>query len=348
MLTDISDLQFEPGEAVALRLAQIAILAMDIDATEPSVREPKQDALRTLIQDSLNWAHLVGVEDHFAQLAASTDARVLRSVVRRLPILDLRRADMAELILLEILTLTTLPKGSKWSIKLDGPAANLVQEAFPTQTLHLDTARLRKLYRQSLRALSRDATSPVLRLGLVGGTLVIAAASGGLVAAVGTAIGGSMGVSGAAATTAGLAWLGGGTSTVGGFGVGGGAFIVTTAAKETYAGVRHVATMIAAHYSQVLVAQIAKLCVACDLHPSLTTSVLKALHDLAGEIETESQTNPSKELRKSRRAIAAAVRRIEDAGERPYRLARMVTRTFPVPGANKMLDAVRRRQRDRA
>lgn len=345
MLQDISDLQFETREAVALRLAQIAILAMDLDSTEPDAREPKENSLRAFIQSSRTWAGLAGVGEEFGELTSCSPAQTMRTAIRKLQLLDLRRTDMAELIVLEMLTLTSLPQGSKWSIKLDAPASNLVQEAYLSESLNIDAVRLRKLYRQALRALSREATSPVLRLGLMGGTLAIAAASGGLVAAIGTAIGGSMGLSGAAATSAGLAWLGGGTSAMGGFGVGGGAFVVTAAAKGTYAGVRRVATMIAAHFSRILVAEIAKLCVACYLHPPLTSSVIDALRELTGDVRAESLANPSKELRESQRAIAAAVRRIEDGNQRTYRLARMVTRVVPVPGANDVVDAIRRRQR---
>lgn len=70
--------------------------------------------------------------------------------------------------------------------------------------------------------------------GVAIGGASIGALSGGLAApALGSAIGGSMGLGGAAATNAGLALLGGGSLASGGFGMAGGTAVVTAASAAT-------------------------------------------------------------------------------------------------------------------
>lgn len=80
---------------------------------------------------------------------------------------------------------------------------------------------------------------------VIGGTLAVAGvvlvfittgAAAPFVGTIGSAIGGLMGLSGAAATSAGLAWLGGGALAVGGFGVFGGTVLLTAIFEGTILG----------------------------------------------------------------------------------------------------------------
>lgn len=89
-----------------------------------------------------------------------------------------------------------------------------------------DYASFESFYRESLS----------LKSWVIGGVLAVAGvtlvfftsgAAAPFVGAIGSAIGGMMGLSGAAATSAGLAWLGGGALAAGGYGVFGGTVLLT-------------------------------------------------------------------------------------------------------------------------
>jgi hypothetical protein len=85
------------------------------------------------------------------------------------------------------------------------------------------------------RHLSR---SRARRIALIGGGVAIGLVAGGLAApVVGGALGGSMGLSGVAATNAGLAALGGGSLASGGFGIAGGTMLIQAMAAASGAGV---------------------------------------------------------------------------------------------------------------
>ena len=183
--------------------------------------------------------------------------------------------------------------------------------------------------------LATEASSPAFRLALAGGTVTVTAMSGGIATALGTAIGGAMGLQGAAATSAGLAWLGGGSLAAGGYGMAGGAMVVTASAKATYAGTRFVATSLAAKSARTVVLEGRRSWSSqwrrirrCANPPWRSWGKLRS--------EVEQKQQPGDESAKSLRAIDCVSRRLTDSPAQA--VARRVLRPVPVPKAQEWVD----------
>ena len=84
-----------------------------------------------------------------------------------------------------------------------------------------------RAHKRAAKRIRRDAIPPGAQIGLAAFVVTSWALTGGAADAVGTAIGTHlMGLHGAAATSAGLAWLGGGSLASGGMGMAGGVLLV--------------------------------------------------------------------------------------------------------------------------
>ncbi len=104
----------------------------------------------------------------------------------------------------------------------------LTKVAHSVGLMKADVERIRATQREAMKAHRHIDWKRIAIYG-IGGTVVVAAGGWALAPAIGTAIGGAAGLSGAAATAHGLAILGGGSLAIGGAGMAGGMWLITGA-----------------------------------------------------------------------------------------------------------------------
>jgi hypothetical protein len=122
----------------------------------------------------------------------------------------------------------------------------------------------------------------MVTVALIGGAGVESATQ-----AVGSFIGQQMGLSGAAATSAGLAWLGGGSLAAGGTGMAGGMFVVSAAthtATHSVASGARLAIRLASTSSSAFISELAKLDVVVELCGRSAAEVASALRALEPQL----------------------------------------------------------------
>lgn len=117
------------------------------------------------------------------------------------------------------------------------------------------------------------------------GSIAIAATAGVAAPAIGAAIGGTMGLSGAAAASAGLASLGGGAIAGGGFGMAGGTAVLGALGASGGAGLG--AAFGAAKYRNSFAAQSAQLIALVNVGQDLSANTARRCHDQARILEVE-------------------------------------------------------------
>lgn len=343
MASTIPELSFSLHEIAALRQMQILMFSIDLSATKANVRPAKRKGLDNFIGNTTKWAESAGLDNLFQGLAESdlTTRIELSRVGLQQASADVR-ASRIDLLALELVASTRLPEKCKWA-GVDFDIAGTALYALSNQwaTAMTQTEQVRRSYKRALKRLGTDSSSPAFRLALVTGSVAVGVASGGIATAVGTAIGGAMGLSGAAATSAGLALLGGGSLAAGGFGMAGGATLVTLATKGTYAGSRYLATRLATSSPEVFLTELAKLQVVCGLRPSLADAVRQELRSLLTELEAAAKSEPKdrRNVNKSILAVEATLRQITDT--RTQRNLRLISRALPVYGMNKQIDRLR-------
>jgi hypothetical protein len=338
MICSLEDLQLTSREAVGLRLAQIALFAEDLAVTQARERESKKLALEEFISGTVLFAKEAGEEalvEGFSRIAAPS---LVTLAVKRLKGLPMVRQEMRPVVALEVVAGTALPPKAKWVIDQRLQSASVLSLMFGG---YFDLEALRQRYKRSLKVVVAAPGSPELRLALVGGSIaigIIAAPAGPLAPVIGTAIGNAMGLSGAAATSAGLAWLGGGSLAAGGFGMAGGAFVAGAAAKSAYAGARLAVAQLAKEQPGIVILELAKIAVTVEYFPVLAEEIINGLHELESEIDARNK--------KVLRAIKATVRRIGDGKGKGLRVARTATRWVALPLADRLIDGARDGWRD--
>jgi len=167
----------------------------------------------------------------------------------------------AMILLIELMTFNPWPPPMKWvaaarreSLRLASEQlAGLSSDDFDAATEEFDTL-MRQLRRQSIKW-GRVAVVSAVGLGIG------VATAGAAAPAIGGVIGASLGLSGAAASSAGLAMLGGGSIAAGGFGMLGGTILVTGVGGAFGAG----AAGATARFSRMGSAQIAADAIKLDL-----------------------------------------------------------------------------------
>jgi hypothetical protein len=140
-----------------------------------------------------------------------------------------------------------------------------------------------------MKRIRKDSLSPRTQLGLGAVMAVGALLSGGAVNVVGTAVGTHLlGYSGAAATSAGLALLGGGSLASGGFGMAGGTLLLQTASFGAKSASRaFVGGIIARRSASSFISELAKLDVRCQLEPGLQPRTVESLYELKASLTEE-------------------------------------------------------------
>lgn len=223
----------EWSESVALAAMQVSLMRSDIAAT----KSDKSVAVReAVLGDAVTDFRKVAAEDRpdrpdwLTALVVDMDTQEAADAIaehaRRLPqLFDSRERSL--LVLVDLVLFDPWLAKASWHTATHRTTLEALVDDFP----HLDRTdldRMREEHKLLLRRLRRKSVhwGKVAVIGAAG--LAAGVATGGWAApAIGAAIGSAAGLTGAAATSAGLATLGGGAIAAGGFGIAGGTALVT-------------------------------------------------------------------------------------------------------------------------
>lgn len=333
---DLDNSRFSASEMLAIRLLQLSALAQDRDLTPAGdARAAKSEHLASLVQPVQELARELG-RDEVAQLL-SVDAAGLPAAGRDAlgALRDDVRDEIVDLLVLEAYAGESVPQGTKWERDRSILLASALRDLTTTRSSH-DVDVVIHAYRKSLKRLATHCVSPTLRWSLLAGRAAVSLAAPALAPAVGAAIGGMMGLSGAAATSAGLAFLGGGSLAAGGFGMAGGTILVVSTAKAGYFGARLAVSNLARQNAAALVVELAKLDVLTQLHPDVKDEVVQRLDRLMVDLEL---ADGEPDDRKAVRAVRAEIRHLRDTPTQ--RTARLVTRFAPISALDRQIDRMR-------
>lgn len=336
--------QISLADAAAARLIQIGALNADLAESDLDQRGAKRKHLGELLESTREWSgsvdlpdYLTGIQElsHGYELGAQIDA-VLASHATYV-----EEEEELVAVLIEAAFGTDWPKGSRWTID----RADAIHERATTLDPGLTPEDVRSVIdalKRSTKRLQKDSVSVQAQFGMATFMAAGAVLSGGAANAVGTAVGTHiLGLSGAAATSAGLAFLGGGSLAAGGLGMAGGKILVGTAAY----GVRSASkallgAVIAKSSSAVFIGELAKLDVLVSLEPELHDTVLDALVELRRAMRHElvevEGTPEAKNLAKSARAVDFEIRHLKSPQWK--RMVSKGTRVLGLPGLSTYLD----------
>ncbi|WP_433626423.1 hypothetical protein [Nocardia sp. CA-120079] len=235
------------AESVALATMQIAMMQADLAAT----RDEDEIAAKRVVRDEavarlctgLASAESPTFDTQFvSELVTEIESDGIAPVAQRVADFG-RRAprsigsrSRSLLVLVDLVLFDPWPAKRRWNASARQEILRVLTAGFPdARESDLDAmfteqkALIRRLRRKNVRW-GRVAVAGVLGLG------VGVATAGWAAPLIGTAIGTAAGLSGAAATSAGLATLGGGAIAAGGFGVAGGTALVTGVGGVVVAG----------------------------------------------------------------------------------------------------------------
>lgn len=255
-------------ESLALSLAKLALMEADLEAeSDCSDRVVKRDVIRRYAdllssrlgtsgdnREDLDW---LTARQLARSITANTEAdlpdRLQRSIdeygadaaryivtspdVTKTAFSLIEQRQRALVLLVELIAFYPWPSGTKWGTKLREETLHSLVDGFsaPVDAQLVDEVDRRLA--SSIRQLRRQSLDSKKFAYIAVGGAVAGLLTGGLAApVVGGAIGTSMGLSGAAASSAGLALLGGGAVSAGGFGIAGGTVVIAGAAGAGTAG----------------------------------------------------------------------------------------------------------------
>lgn len=239
MTGGVSQFRLTKGESMILAAMQAYLMQKDIHAEEKDDRRRKKqedynaftrDGKRVISELALghteSWGgtKLTGEswEMHFpAIVAGSPDPNILSTAA---PLLATHVTERARgmLLLIELYSFHPWSEKAKWNAKVHAQSLKDLTNKMPCMT-ESDYQRVDTEFKRVVRRLQRKSVSwrkfaSIAAVGAILGILTMGLAA----PVIGAAIGGAMGLSGAAATSAGLALLGGGSMAAGGFGMAGG------------------------------------------------------------------------------------------------------------------------------
>lgn len=259
-----AELTLDTGEALILAVMQYAMLCDDLDADSKATKHQVVANFESALLDQAgalpaevpSWC--VEVSDALADMDRLAQRKWLRSA----PALLTESVDVrsrALLLFIELVTFEPWPAGTHWNGKARDAALDELGG-----TLHAmatcDVEAVTREYAAVLSALRRRT----IRWGRLAIVSVVGLGLGAITAGmaaplIGAAVGATAGLTGAAATSAGLATLGGGSLAAGGFGVAGGTALITGLGAVTGAGVAATGTRIVGWSSGQIVADAIKL-----------------------------------------------------------------------------------------
>ncbi len=202
----------------------------------------------------------------------------------------------AIVLMIELAAFQPWPESTDWNTGKRREALFAFVDAMPAPVDHELMREIDKALTVAVRRLSRREVDKRKVVAVVAGGAAVGVLTGGLAAPlIGGAVGGAMGLSGAAATSAGLALLGGGSVAAGGLGMAGGTAIIAGTAGVGAAGVGAAGTWLAGAPPTDVVVESAKLEVlfeyllvreekSDDLQRLVVTRLQEQISDLVTEI----------------------------------------------------------------
>jgi hypothetical protein len=337
MTTDdllVGDLRPQAGidVLVAVRLVQLVAYSTDAASTPVTRRAEKTRLLGELVTATCALPDEVELPSGLEGIAALANDETLPSACRDLlAVLQPRLADGdVRFVLLEVSTSTDWPRGLSWVEERDVLVAGAAAILDPAIN-EIEIAWVNKSYRSAAKRLHADATSPGAQAVQVTVHGAVAALSGGAANGLGAFIGSHfMGLSGAAATSAGLAFLGGGSLASGGLGMAGGAWVVHLGLGATKAGGQRVLSHLVSVSSDALIEALARLDVLVGMEPERVPGTIAALEGIIVDLRSELKEVRPDDLGARRSRIAKA---LLDGVVQPTRLrraARVAAEEFPV------------------
>lgn len=238
------ELRLNGDEALILSVMQLQMMRADVDAERnAATRVVKEQAVGEFEGTLLNLLGALPPDapawcEHFGREVAALSADRVGERLRNAPSLLAETVEVrsrALLLFIELVTFEPWPAGLGWNGKrrtrtLDELAVLLyaLEDGDATAVGREYDAVVGQLRRRSVRW---------GRVAVVGVGVGLGVVTGGMAAPlIGAAIGSAAGLSGAAATSAGLATLGGGSIAAGGFGVAGGTALITSVSAVVGAG----------------------------------------------------------------------------------------------------------------
>lgn len=293
-----------PIALAVLRLLQIHVLAADLAATAlPVDRGAKQRALGKLIAVTRAFASDSGAPPELRPLEELREQDPTASAGECIGLLPSLTTEQSVAALVELTVSTS------WALKDLNFAGDrawyrdrhrdsyvaAASELLPITVTPLEVEEIRGHHERTVKRLRRDSMAPSTQATLGAIKVTLAVVGGAGVDSVGGFIGGQMGLSGAAATSAGLAWLGGGSLATGGFGMAGGTFLLHAASHTVTTGGASLAARLAGTSPSAFISELAKLdvvverggCSAADVVPALRVleSQLAESHERALQAE---------------------------------------------------------------
>jgi len=286
-----SDLRPQAGidVLVAVRLIQLIAYARDTASTPVTRRAAKTRLLDELVTATSALRTEMDLPAHLEPLAALSNDETLTSDSRELlEVLRPRLTDAdVRFVLLEAVTSTAWPANLPWVEDRDAlvaEAAALLDPAVEADEI----AWISNTCRSTVKRLQRDATSPSAQAAQVVVAAALSAATAGAAPAFGAFIGTHfLGLSGAAATSAGLALLGGGSLASGGFGMAGGAFVLHLGVGAATSGGRQVLTHLVSSSPDAFIEALARLDLLVVMDPDRQPGTIAALEGVRADLEAE-------------------------------------------------------------
>jgi hypothetical protein len=374
-----SDLRPQAGidALVAVRLIQLIAYATDAASTPVTRRAEKTRLLDELVTATSALPAQVDLPSHLEPVAALSNDETLTSASRDLLVVLRPRLTDADLrfVLLEAATSTAWPAKLSWVEDRDA----LVAKGAAILDAVVDAgeiAEVSQAYRTSAKRLQKDAASPSAQAAQVVIAATLSAATAGAAPGLGTFIGTHfLGLSGAAATSAGLALVGGGSLASGGFGMAGGAFVLHLGMEAARFGGRQVLSHLVSSSPDAFIEALARLDLLVVMEPdrqprtvvalegmrvdlrakldavrpvdrgARRTRMTKALFDGVArpatfrEAAKEAAGEVSVEERRLARALRAVDHELRHLQSKPWkRQAARLPRMLGVPSASKLLD----------
>lgn len=325
----LQDFALSAAESLALTLAKLALMEADLENDQSHTsRTVKREVVRRycgLLEEllkipaaseeihELSWTkarelaeelpapHDESIVGYLRATAAplGDDARRYLLTSPKLATASLGGVDQrrrAVVLMIELAAFQPWPESTDWDTDMRREALVAFVDAIPALVDHELMREIDKALTVAVRRLSRREVDRRKVVAVVAGGAAIGVLTGGLAAPlIGGAVGGVMGLSGAAATSAGLALLGGGSVAAGGLGMAGGTAVIAGTTGVGAAGVGAAGTWLAGARPTDVVVETAKLEVlfeyllvreekSDDLQRLVVTRLQEQISDLVTEI----------------------------------------------------------------
>lgn len=295
---------------IAVRLIHIHAYAVDTAASVAS-RAEKSRLLDDLVVATSKISAEMAVPPYLHPLAGLANNNTLIPSVREIAraLSSHLTVEQQRVLLVEAATTPSWPKGNSWAVERDMVSAQSAS-LFMSEVRAEQTAGIRETFELASKRLRQDSKAPGAQATQATVMAALTVASGGAGPAVGTFVGTHfLGLSGAAATSAGLALLGGGSLASGGFGMAGGLHLLHAASLFAKAGGRRAWSHLASMSSDAFVDSVAKLDALVVEYPGLKPEIIAQLERLEVDLRADLKTVQPEDLNARRVRMAGSVLR---------------------------------------